>query len=112
MDGSKTPSERTWIVGPQEIPQDRALTQEELPTAADLAVALQELGPILERIGGVATIAVEKAPTSVEGVYVPIRYVFRWHSFVPARSDVTAPTAQQPSQNGEVEEPAEEPVQA
>ena len=108
MDGSKTPSERTWIVGPAEIPQDRALMPEELPTSMELAQALNELVPILERIGGLVTIATERAPTAIEGVYMPLRYVIRWHSFVPARNDVQAPTGHAPAQNGAGDE---EPVE-
>jgi hypothetical protein len=109
MDGSKTPSERTWIIGPSLIPDDRPLSPEELPDQMQLQNALSELGPILERIGGVVSIAVERAPSTIEGVYIPIRYVIRWHSFVPARD---AQVAEPPAQNGSsaVEEPVEAPA--
>lgn len=111
MDGSaRTPSERTWIVGPAEIPDDRPLSPEELPTLVDLQNGLLELAPILERIGGVVAISVDRAPTSVEGVYVALRYIIRWHSFVPARSEAQPPAPPEATSENGAEEPAEEPV--
>lgn len=108
MDGSgRQKRPRTWIVGPQEFPPEGplALPPEALPTTADLQQALIDLAPILRDLGGAVVITADRMPhPRVDGVFINLRYIIKWESYVPARYPAEA---EQPPPPAPPADPAE-----
>lgn len=114
MDGSgRQKRPRTWIVGPQEFPPEGplALPPDALPTTADLQQALIDLAPILRDLGGAVVITADRMPhPRVEGVFINLRYIIKWESYVPARipgaeqqqQETAAPPAAAPDPEQEI----------